>query len=215
MKKVNNIYILLICLFITFSCKKKSKNTTTTPEKELFTFNYQPQKPLNGKLLGVVELGASGFNSFIINIDKNLNWKLKKKEYGISLIVEGMTNTHLVNEKLKEYIEKITLYGVDEKDIYFVVSSGASKEKITQIISTELQNIGYTVNNFTAKEEGKYALQAVLPKEYKNNAYLVDIGSGNTKISYFNPDGTTVTLETYGAKYYQKGTEPLDVFTLM
>ncbi|HEY9702052.1 MAG TPA: hypothetical protein V6C58_06380, partial [Allocoleopsis sp.] len=46
------------------------------------TFNYKPTPPLNGKLKGVVELGASGFNSFIINIDAQKDWKLEKAEYG-------------------------------------------------------------------------------------------------------------------------------------
>jgi hypothetical protein len=32
-------------------------------------FSYTPPAPENGKLKGVVELGASGFNSFIIRVD--------------------------------------------------------------------------------------------------------------------------------------------------
>ena len=211
MKKVYSVCTVLIYLLITISCKK-TKEKKNSIEKKAFTFNYMPQKPIDGKSIGVVELGASGFNSFIINIDKNLNWELKAKEYGISLIVEGMTNTHLVNEKLREYIDKITTYGITKKDIHFIVSSGAVKEKITQIIIQELEKLGHTVNNLTVQQEGKYALQSVLPKKYSDNSFLVDIGSGNTKISYFTSSGDAITLETHGAKYYQKGIESDDVF---
>jgi len=203
--------IMLVLLFSLFSCKNTKEKEITT-KQEVPTFSYSPKKPVNGKLLGVVELGAAGFNSFIINIDKDLNWQTVKKEFGTSLIVEGMTNTDLVNQKLRDYIEKITAFGLSKKDIHFVVSSGASKEEITLLISKELEKIGFQVNNVTLEEEGIYALQSILPKKFEKDSFLVDIGSGSTKISYYNSNGLPITLETHGAKYYQKGIENEDVF---
>ena len=182
--------------------KTEKKEATTTQEKT--TFNLKPLQPVNGKLKGVVELGASGFNSFIINVDKDLNWEVKKKEFGASLIAEGMTDANAINSKLKEYIQGIIDYGVTPKDIHFVVSSGAAKEKITEIITKELKNIGYIVNAVTPEQEGVYALKSVLPSKFNNSAFVVDIGSGNTKISYLDISNSVVALETYGAKYYQK-----------
>lgn len=203
-------YLLILLLTISFSCKKSQKKEIA--DEKLADFNYSPTKPSQGKLLGIIELGAAGFNSFIVNVDKDLNWESIKKEYGESLIVEGMTNTDLVQQKLKDYIKKTTAFGLSKKDIHFVVSSGAAKEEITEIISKELNNIGYDVNTFSIKEEGEYALKAIIPKNYINNSFVVDIGSGNTIISYFNSKGEPVTLETHGAKYYQKGIENDDVF---
>lgn len=211
MKKAKLTSLVFILLTTIFSCKEKIEEEATSPKK-LPTFNYLPPKPINGKLLGVVELGAAGFNSFIINIDKNLNWELKDKSFGTSLIVEGMTNTALVDEKLVSYIDKISAYGLAKKDIHFVVSSGAAKEEITQLISLELKKLGYDVNNVSAKKEGFYALKANLPKDFRDNSFLVDMGSGNTKISYFNKNGEPVTFETHGAKYYQKGLEDKDIY---
>lgn len=209
MKKFQLKCILLIIIFC--SCK-----TTTEKDKKLiinnFTFNYVPQKPANGKLFGLVELGAAGFNSFIIDVDKDLNWELKKKEYGTSLIVEGMTNTELVNQKLRGSIDEIARFGVAAKDIYFIVSSGAAKEEITTLMVAELKKIGYTVNSVTVEEEGAYAFKAVLPKKFREDSFVVDIGSGNTKISYIKSDGSVETLESHGAKYYQKGLEDEQVF---
>jgi hypothetical protein len=62
--------------------------------------------------------------------------------------------------------------------------------------------MGYVVNRVTAEQEGKYALKALLPRAYKNNSFVVDIGSGNTKISWYQ-NGQLKSIESYGAKYYQ------------
>ena len=47
--------------------------TTTSEERE---FNYQPDEPENGQLRGVVEVGARGFNSFVVNLDNQNRWKM-------------------------------------------------------------------------------------------------------------------------------------------
>lgn len=181
--------------------KKELKNETKA-KGSIASFNYTPTKPVNGKLKGVVELGASGFNSFIINIDKDKNWEMKNKEFGNSLIIEGMTNSSEVNSKLREYIQKIVEFGVDAKDVHFVISSGAKKAEISKLIIQELKKIGYVVNEVTAEQEGIYALKSILPEQFKSIAYVVDIGSGNTKVSYYEAD-KIVGKETHGAKYFQ------------
>lgn len=197
----------LIC---SYSCKT-DKVDEKKEKKELATFNFSPPKPINGKLKGVVELGASGFNSFIVEIDEDKNWETKKVEYGSSLIIEAMTNTSEVNLKLKEYVQKITGYGLTMKDIYFVVSSGAFKEDLTKTIVKELKNIGHNVEVVTPLQEAQYALKAVLPKQYYSSGFVVDIGSGNTKISYAD-NSAIVGFETFGAKYYQNAIDDAVVY---
>jgi len=95
----------------------KSKTTTTRS-----SFSYLPPAPVNGKLKGVVELGASGFNSFIVNIDAKKTWKLEKAEFGSSLVYENMATDDDVRAGLKNYISNMLNYGVSGKDIHFVVS---------------------------------------------------------------------------------------------
>jgi len=211
MKKLCNIYITMFFFLIAVSCKTDVKKEEIK-KSVLTTFNFKSKEPVDGKLYGVVELGAAGFNSFIVNVDKNLNWKLEKVEYGTSLLVEGMTNAMLVNEKLRQYLESLTSEGIGAEDIYFVVSSGAIKEEITKIIIEELKKIGYKVNSVTPYEEGAFALKAILPKEYEQNSFVVDIGSGNTKISYLDAQKGVKTIECIGAKYYQKGFEDEEVY---
>lgn len=165
-------------------------------------FTFTPPAPVNGKLQGIVELGASGFNSFIINVDPSKNWKLEKAEYGASLVYENMATDEDVRSGLKKYISNMLNFGVGPKDIHFMVSSSAIQSEEVQKIRKGLKSLGYVVNAVTAEQEGKFALASVLPKAFEENAFVVDIGSGNTKISW-KSQGSVQALETYGSKYFQ------------
>ncbi|WP_128544029.1 Ppx/GppA phosphatase family protein [Larkinella soli] len=175
------------------------------------TFTYTAPVPQGGKLKGVVELGASGFNSFIVRIDDQKNWKLEKAEFGNSLVLENMATDQDVREGLKEYISKMLNFGVGGRDIHFVVSSGAVKAENTQKIIKALKSLNYVVNTVTPEQEGRLALRSVLPKDFEESSFVVDIGSGNTKISWKNGSKTSA-IETYGSKYFQNGVDDAKVF---
>jgi len=193
-------------------------NTTTAPTSSTswgkssgsFTpapFNYTAPTPVGGKLNGVVELGATGFNSFIIKVDAKKNWKLEKAEFGVSLVKEGLATDDDVKSGLRRYISDLVAFGVGARDIHFVVSSGAQKEAIMPKINAALKSMGYVVNIVTPEQEAKLALRSALPSAYQNQGFVVDIGSGNTKISWL-PNGA---LEAPGAKYYQNNLSPATV----
>lgn len=182
--------------------KQSSGSFTPTP------FSFTAPAPVGGKLQGVVELGATGFNSFIIKVDAQKNWKLEKAEFGVSLVKEGLATDEDVKAGLRRYIADMVSYGVGARDIHFVVSSGAQKESIMPKINAALKSMGYVVNVVTPEQEAKLALRAALPKAYQNRAFVVDIGSGNTKISWL-PNGA---LEAAGAKYYQNNLSASSVF---
>jgi hypothetical protein len=183
-----------------------NSGTSTAPSGATFTpssFAYTPTAPAaNGKLKGVVELGATGFNSFIIRIDNQKNWKLEKAEFGASLVYEKLATDEDVRAGLKTYIANMLAFGVNPADIHFVISSGAKKVEITSKIIETLKTMKYFVNEVTAEQEGKLALRCVLPKGFENKAFVTDIGSGNTKISWIN-GGQVSALEASGAKYFQ------------
>lgn len=173
-------------------------------------FTYTAPEPVNGKLKGVVELGASGFNSFVVRIDDQKRWKLEKAEFNNSLVLENMATDADVRDGLKRYIGKMLDNGVPGRDIQFVVSSGAAKAENTQKIVRALKSLNYVVNTVTAEQEGRLALRAVLPSDFDNNAFVADIGSGNTKISW-RSGGSVQALETYGSKYFQESTSDAKV----
>lgn len=166
------------------------------------TFEYIPEKPVDGKLKGVIEVGASGFNSFVVNMDNQKRWELVSKEFGESLAYEGMSSTEDIRLGLRKYIAKILEKGVNKNQIHFVISSGAQKSSKTKEISNELKKMGYVVNLVTATEEGNYAFKSTVPPSFQDNSYMMDIGSGNTKISY-EENGILKSIEGPGAKYYQ------------
>jgi hypothetical protein len=171
-------------------------------------FNYTAPAPVGGKLKGVVELGATGFNYFIVKIDGQKNWKLEKPVFGVSLVKEGLATDDDVKATLRNYIAEILAFGVGARDIHFVVSSGAQKEAIMPKINAALKAMGYVVNVVTPEQEAKLALRAALPPSFNGRGFVVDIGSGNTKISWL-PGGA---LEAPGAKYFQNNLNPGDVF---
>jgi len=167
-------------------------------------FNYTAEKPVNGTTRGVVELGATGFNSFVINMDSKKNWEIVSKDFGESLAYEGLATTEDIRAGLKKYIAGMFDKGVSKNNIHFVISSGAQKEPKTTIISNELKKMGYIVNNVTPEQEARLGLKSTVPASFADNSFVVDIGSGNTKISW-DENGSLKTLELPGAKYYEKG----------
>lgn len=187
-----------------------STATTTASTSERVPFTYTAPEPTGGRLRGVVELGASGFNSFIVRTDAQHNWKLEKAEFGNSLVLENMATDDDVRSGLKSYIGKMLDNGVAGRDIHFVVSSGALKAEGTQKIIKQLSKLKYVVNTVTPEKEGVLGLRSVLPPAYANKAFVVDIGSGNTKISWL-ADGTPKSVETYGAKYFGQNIEDATV----
>lgn len=182
-------------------------NTTTskTATADRREFNYTPEKPVNGTLRGVVEVGATGFNSFVINMDKQRRWEIVSKDFGESLTYEGLATTDDIRAGLKKYLAAMFDKGVNKNNMHFVISSGAQKEPKTTTIANELKKMGYVVNLVTPEQEGKFAFKATVPPQFADNSYLVDIGSGNTKVSW--QEGSTLrAFELPGAKYYEKGT---------
>ncbi len=178
-------------------------NTTTTANRR--DFNYTPEKPVNGTLRGVVEVGATGFNSFVINMDRERRWEIVSKDFGESLAYEGLATTEDIRGGLKKYLANMFDKGVTKNNMHFVISSGAQKEAKTTTIANELKKMGYVVNLVTPAQEGKFAFKATVPPSFADNSYLVDIGSGNTRVSW-DEGGSLKSMELPGAKFFEKGT---------
>ena len=113
-----------------------------------------------------MELGSTGFNSFIITVDRNKKWKLEKADFGTSLVYEKKLATDQdIRDGLKKYIADMLQYGVSSKDIHFVISSGAQKVDITAKIMSYLKNMGYVTNPVTATVKVNWALNVLCRKD--------------------------------------------------
>src|SRR4051794_23907413 len=104
------------------STEKKTGSSTADTKSEDRAFNYSPEKPVNGTLRAVVELGASGFNSFVINMDNQKRWEIISKDFGESLAYEGLATTDDIKAGLKKYISGMFDKGVSNNNIHFVIS---------------------------------------------------------------------------------------------
>lgn len=184
--------------------------TTTVPSSP--SINIQRDVPINGKLKGVIEVGASGFNSFVANIDADKNWELVSKEFGTSMMYEGFGTVEDVKQGMRKYMSNMFDKGVNGHSVFFVMSSGALKNPKTEMIAKGIEASGYIVNRVNAEQEGKYAARALLSKTYRPNSFVVDIGSGNTKISWFDAQFKAHSIECSGAKYYENGKTDQDVY---
>lgn len=190
------------------------KGTTETAAASTSTtsaFSFLPPAPVGGVKKGVVEVGATGFNSFIVTIDGQKNWKLEKSEFGRSLMKEGMSTEADIRDGLKSYIADMLDQGVSGNNIHFVISSGAKKEGKADKIIAGLKSMKYVVNVMSAEQEGKFGFKVAVPKAYQNKAFMVDIGSGNTKITWMQ-GGQLRSLEAAGAKYFQNGISDASVY---
>ncbi len=193
--------------------EKSGKSADTKSTTAGRSFDYTPEKPVDGVLKGVVEVGATGFNSFVINMDKEKRWEIVSKDFGESLAYEGLVTTDDIRAGLKKYLAGMFEKGVAKNNMHFVISSGAQKEAKTSIVANELKKMGYVVNLVTAEQEGKFAFKATVPPSFQDNSFLVDIGSGNTKISWQEGGGSLRSLETTGAKYYQDNKSDESVYS--
>lgn len=210
--------VMMTLVLALFSCKKSGDSGATkeegkdAPQAEAAAFNYTPAAvdSTNCKMKAIVELGNSGFNKFVVLLDKDGNWKSLDRENGANLISDDENDAAIIEQKLKDYIKSIIDFGVEGKNVHFVVSSGALKKPTIASVIKALEKIGYNVNTVTAEQEGECAYKCAVPEEFQNNAYVVDIGSGNTKIAYMQ-DGKVVAIETYGAKYFQNDVDDATV----
>jgi hypothetical protein len=67
------------------------------------------------------------------------------------------------------------------------------------------------VNNVTPEQEAKFGFKSTVPSSFGDNSFMVDIGSGNTKVSW-DESGDLKTMELPGAKYYEKERSDEEVY---
>ncbi|MFK7953015.1 MAG: hypothetical protein AB8B73_09230 [Ekhidna sp.] len=174
-------------------------------------FDYKPEKPSNGKLYATIEIGSSGLNYFIVNMDAQNRWELIKSGFGESALIDGEVDTDAIFLKIESYKRSIIKAGVSKNNIYVIASSSAIELRKIQEIKSRLSISGIKLRRINAMQEGYYDLIATIPKEFIEESFLVDIGSGSTKITWISSVDTT-SLETLGSKYYLNEIQDTTVF---
>ena len=202
MRRVLFFFLILFAFFKLNLSFAGSLSSVVTIEEKL---------PCKGKRLAAIEIGAQGFNYFIIEVDKNLHWDLVKAKYGVSLIREGVIPTKELKAIFLQHLEDIFEYGVSPRNVHFVISSGALSSKYGEIVAENFRKMGFIVNKITPRLEAIYGFIASVPEKFRENSFFVDIGSGNTKVAWLQ-DGKFKTFSTYGSKYYLSGVSDTEVY---
>ena len=197
----------LVALLLLSACASSGdQNNSTSSDGEITfvtSFDYQPETPINGQQLGIIELGYTGFNSFMVNMDNRDRWSLEKANYSESYVGDGKVTLEHVLNKIDHFKQDMIQHGVQEYNISFVASSSAVKnDRVLEIIE-RLRQMDLGVITVNAEQEGYYAHYATIPEKFAENSFMVDIGSGNTKITWIDK-GEIKTIESYGSKYYQQ-----------
>ncbi len=215
-------HLVKICLIslVLIGCSSDTKNTQVNSEpatsiqpqtEEKRVFDYQPRQPINGQLYATIELGALGLNYFIAEIDNENRWVLTESSFGRSNIIYGVNSSNEIFEKILEYRSEILSKGVTASNIHILASSSAIKSKIIEELKVRLNAKGLTVNYIDAEAEGNYALAATIPQEFITESFLVDIGSGNTKLSWVE-NNDTLSIDIHGSKYFLSDVHDTTVF---
>ena len=201
---MNLISRTLILIVVLSACSKTQKTESDQVSRQSETkksFEYIPQEPVNGKNMGVIEIGSLGLNYFIIEIDSTDRWSLVKSEFGRSNFVFGDQNKEPLIAKIKAFKDDILSSGVARNNLHIVASSSAMDNSKFNWLKDEINNLELTLTSVDAEQEARFALMAAVPAEFVRESFLVDMGSGNTKLSWTNGKDTT-TIETFGSKYY-------------
>ncbi|MEP5612000.1 MAG: hypothetical protein ABJP45_07105 [Cyclobacteriaceae bacterium] len=209
--RIRNIALSLLLLSGCSSKENSSDARRVADDTPTFqaSFDYKPETPRNGKLLGIIELGYSGFNSFIVRMDNQDRWSLEKVTYDESYVGDGSITFDYVLSEIQKFRSEMIEYGVSNHDINFVASSSAIRNQKVVDITEQLRSLNIGIITVSATQEGIYAFDATIPKELKEDAFMVDMGSGNTKVSWM--EGSEVkTLETFGSRYHEIGTSDQD-----
>lgn len=146
----------------------------------------------------VIVIGKKGLDYFIIEVDNYLQWKLVKKNHGLSMMSCNI-HSNYIRDQLAEYIDQISEYGIDWNNIHFVMSSSLDENKDNYLaLRKASKELGINIQTVTPQQEGNYGLLATVPQHDYINAFFIDIGSGTTKIAWFER-GKVKTKSTLGA----------------
>ncbi len=162
----------------------------------IFSLSYAYTQPPH-KLYGGVEIGSKGVKSVVVELIKEkegYDANIRQSEPINTGITKGMEKTKkFSSEAIADTVKAVkTLYmEIKEKDkvspdhIYIIGSSGISvaenKEELSEKVLTAT---GKEMVFISVETEVTLAISGLIPSKYSNTAFLVDIGSGNTKSGY-------------------------------
>jgi TIR domain/GYF domain 2/Ppx/GppA phosphatase family len=199
--------ILALLLLYLFSPGAKGEVPSGVPglSRSAAARSNQGESAIAAERFGGVEIGAKGVKVSAVEIglaegkpslrvlalDKKQTVnitisRLRKRNFADELIDDVAA---VVGDFVKELQEKL---GVPEANIRVVASSGVPFAKnFPDLVGAVRKQTGKKLDQIDAKEEATLEAIALVPKELRTRALVVDIGSGNTKGGVFLDDSGT------------------------
>lgn len=177
--------------------------TSSNPSRPSKSLPATPVVNKPSSFKGVCLLGPSGFFLYVIEYD-GTNHRLVKRAFQKELIKEGfIPSPDDIKKSLQEYIEQMYNNGVtDPKNIQFITSAGAMSFPLIKNAVDVLKSKGYVVTTTSIEEEGRYALEATLSRDQRDNSFIVDLTPTVTRLSWYEGDKPK-TISLPGSKYNQ------------
>lgn len=219
MKSLSRVFVIIFFLTACTKNTERAKNVPLTdskvvPQNNEKSFDYKPELPVKGKLFAAIEIGSAGLNYFIVNMDKENRWTLVESGFGESELIENTTEIETIFFKIESYKRAILRSGVRKKDIYVIASSSAIELSKMEDIRSRLELSGIKLRTVNAEQEGYFDLLATVPVEFVEESFLIDIGSGSTKVTWIT-ELDTFSIETFGSKYYMNDIHDTTTFRIV
>ena len=209
--------LLLLCLIVSCAPQPTNENASSSPRLQLQQdekkiFDYEPRKPSNGTLTAAIEIGSLGLNYFIIDLDNQGSWELEEASYSRSNFIYGVNSNEEIVQTITGFIEEIISYGVSRENVHLIASSSVvNGENLDDLNALLGQKTQLNIVGISAENEAKYALAATVPQEFLEESFVVDIGSGNSKLSWVS-NQDTLSIEIHGSKYFLSDIQDTTVF---
>ncbi len=174
----------------------------------------------NNKLHGGIEIGSRGVKGTAINFTRKGNGYEVKILYteSINTSIMKLKDNRFTPEGLKEAADAVakifaklqTEYQVPVEQIYIVGSSGLRADNKPDLVNAINQAISRPMSFLTVDLEVQLSIAGTIPRKRDDEAkplnerevaLLVDIGSGNTKGGYQQPDSPKEEFVTMGIPF--------------
>lgn len=149
-----------------------------------------------GKYYGGIEIGSKGVKAIVLEIYSS------PEEYDIDIKMDDTINTSVISgtpEAISEtadavktfYVRMVEQYKVPEDNIFIAGSSGVRESfsgeklpKLDDLSSKVEQRTGKRVEYLAVESEVKHGINGLIPGQFTDRSFLVDVGSGNLKCGY-------------------------------
>jgi hypothetical protein len=166
-----------------------------------------PAATVQAEVHGGIEIGAKGIKATVVHVSPNsdgFELAVKLADTTNTTLVAGLARTGEFDPKAVEetaaavgrYFNKMKAdFQVSPERIYIVGSSGLFSplqdkpdqvKANRQVLSEAIRKAtGATMTFIDAKREAELSMIGIVPRKYRDQAVLLDVGSGNTKGGYF------------------------------